>query len=121
MKTYTKEQIIKQLIISAVLAAIACVVMLVSGLWDLSGMPIGGLLIAIPMAMICLPISFMSLIYMNWKKAIIGFIAPIPILSYWIEAFKGIFRAFGAIFSLIRGKDLYTFNKYGVDESEYEE
>lgn len=121
MKTYTKEQIIKQLIIGTVLSVIACIVMLASGIWESSGMPIGGLLLMIPIAIVAFPIGFMEIFYVNWKKAIIGIIAPIPMLSFSIELFKGLGRAYCAVFALIRGKDSYTFNKYGVDKNSNEE
>lgn len=121
MKTYTKKQLITMLIIGGVLAVITLIVMLATGTWDFDGQSIGATLLLILGVFTLMPISYMSLCFINWKKAIIGFVAPIPVLSYCIEGFKGIGYAFGALIALIRGKDSFTFNKYGVDKNDAEQ
>lgn len=118
MKTYSKQQLIKQLIISGVLAVATLVIMLVAGLWDFSSESIGYTLIMMVGMFTLLPFSYMSLFYVDWKKAIIGMVAPIPVLSYCICMFKGMGFAFLALISLIKGKEDFTFNKYGVDDAE---
>lgn len=83
-------------------------------------MPIIGTIVFVLLIFTCLPISFMSFFFINWKKAIIGMVAPIPVLSYCIACFKGLGYTFGALIALIRGKESYTFNKYGVAKKDAE-
>lgn len=118
MKTYSKKQIIKQIIISAVIALITFIALMVSGLWSFSDSSIGYTIIMAVAIFTLFPIGFMSFFYIDWKRAIIGMIAPIPVLSYVICCCKGMFFTFCALFSLIRGKEEYTFNKYGVEKAE---
>ncbi len=120
MKTYTKKQITKQLIIGGVLSVITLIVMLATGIWDIADQPIGGTILLILGVFTLMPISYMSFFYINWKKALIGMIAPIPVLSYCIACFKGLGYTFMALITLIKGKDNYTFNKYGVDKNNAE-
>lgn len=118
MKTYSKQQIIRQLIISGVLAVATLIIMLISKLWDFSSESIGYTLIMMVGMFTLLPISYMSIFYVDWKKAIIGMVAPIPVLSYCICMLKGLGFVFLALISLIKGKEEFTFNKYGVDDAE---
>ena len=121
MKTYTKQQLVRIIVISVAIAIVNCIVMFATGMWELSGNSVGYLLIMIPMSLVCLPLSFMSLFFLSMRKFIVGFIAPIPVLSSFIEYFKGLGRAVLAIIALIKGKDSFTFNKYGVDKDENDE
>ncbi len=50
----------------------------------------------IPIAPIILTFGFMSLV-LNFKKTILGFIKPIPILSAFIEYLKGYFYGIKAL------------------------
>lgn len=118
MKTYSKKQIIRQLIISGVLAVATLIIMLITKVWDFSTASIGYTLIMMVGMFTLLPFSYMSWFYVHWKKAIIGMVAPIPVLSYTICMFKGMGFAFLALIALIKGEEEYTFNKYGVDDAE---
>ncbi len=106
------------LIAGEVFAIVTLIVMLATGLWDFSTESIGFTIIMIIAVFALMPISFMSIFFINWKKALIGMIAPIPVLSYCIHCFKGLWKTFLALIALIRGKEEFTFNKYGVKINE---
>ncbi len=107
MKHYTNEKLKKIFIICGILGVITFIPLLILG--SAEG-DFGFYLLLTPLFLPCLIISYASLIFMNWKKAIIGVVFPIPVLSYMIETFKGVWKAIKAFIALIRRKD-FSFEK----------
>ena len=52
-------------------------------------------------AVLIFPFSVMSF-FLNYKKIFIGLVRPVPILSYFLEWFKGLFWSFKAFFWMIK-------------------
>ena len=99
MKVYKNSTLKKIWIVSAVLGVAGYIPVIILD---------GGESLYILMTPIMLPaliIGIGSFAFINWKKAIIGFIAPIPVISYIIEGFKGIFHAFRSLVALFKKKD----------------
>ena len=94
-------------IVSAVLSVIQIVVMMILGGGGISafGDSIFVALFVLIGGIALLPFVWMSML-LNWKKILIGFIAPIPILSSMKQMyFNGIIYAVKALIVIIKKKD----------------
>ncbi len=104
-----KNSILKKIWI---VSAISCVILYISVL-IISGADSLYILMT-PLFLPVFIISVGSFAFINWKKALIGLFAPIPIISYMIECFKGIFHAFRSLVALFKKNEsrykIYTKN-----------
>lgn len=103
MKRYTREKLIRIYIVSAVLGAISFFVGWFASIG--AGYNVLQLLILVPFSIAALPVSFCAL-RLNLKKILIGMIAPIPILSCFIEYTKGLVYAVKALICIFKHKGL---------------
>lgn len=67
----------------------------------------GAIVVAIfaPLCIIVFPIEICGF-FLNWKKILIGFIAPIPVLSYIFQFFIGTWYAIKALIAIFKHQDL---------------
>ena len=107
MKRYSREKLIRIYIVCAVLGVISFFVA-----WGVSKVDYNmwQLLILVPFSIVGLPISFCAL-FLNFKKIIIGMIAPIPIISWFIEGCKGIVYAIKALICIFKHQELVIGEK----------
>lgn len=106
MKVYKRKTLTKMFIVSAVLALVCMIAMVIlngglNGLGGSAGMALIILIIALPF----IPFEVMGFL-LNWKKILIGFVAPIPIISYlkqWM--INGTICAVKALIVIIKKKD----------------
>ncbi len=110
MKVYTYEKLKKIykvcIIISAVIAVAMVIFMLLGPTETLGGKTIVNMMITCPIMFFGLFISITECVFMNWKKMIIGIIAPIPMLSGMIECFKAAFYGLKGLVCLFKHQDL---------------
>ena len=59
---------------------------------------------------VCYPIIFLGLSF-NWKKFLLGYIAPIPILSAIIQYIKAIGYGIKAVVAILKKKDSVVIGK----------
>lgn len=124
MKVYKRKTLITMFIVSVVLTVVYIVAtMILGGGLSAFGDSIGMVLIILVCSVPLLPFVFMSFI-LNWKKILIGMIAPIPILSSMKQCyFNGIIYAVKALIVIIKKKDRLVIcdGKAVIDgEIEYE-
>lgn len=107
MKEYTRAQLIKLLKASIVLSIPFIILYFVSMFSTSDDKSISSILPYMLGAVIGSPfVPFVMMGFlMNFKKILIGFIAPIPILSYFIEWFKGVVWAVKGIIFIIKTKN----------------
>lgn len=67
---------------------------------------------------ICYPVIFLGLSF-NWKKFLLGYIAPIPILSALIQYFKAMGYGIKAVIAILKKKDSVVIGK--VKQQQVEE
>ncbi len=106
MKVYKRKTLITMFIVSVVLALVCVVAMVIvnGGLNGLGG-SVGMALIILITALPFIPFEVMGFL-LNWKKILIGFIAPIPLISYlkqWL--INGTVCAVKALIVIIKKKD----------------
>lgn len=53
------------------------------------------------LAVLLFPFEVMAFV-LNWKKIFLGLIKPIPILSFWLQYFVGLFMSFKAFIWLLK-------------------
>jgi len=105
MKVYKRKTLTIMLIISAVLMlAYLIALMVMSGGLSAFGSDLGFALIMLIGGIPAGTLGTMATI-LNFKKSLIGFIAPIPVLSFFIEFVKGIIYSVKAIIVIIKKKD----------------
>ena len=93
-------------IASAVIAIGMLIFMIfVSGAVEFTGISSIDFALTVLLAAIMFPIEACG-IMLNWKKILKGFIAPIPILSYFIQCFVSFWYAIKALISIIKHQDL---------------
>lgn len=63
--------------------------------------PLGVLTLYTAVAVLVFPFEVMAFV-LNWRKIFVGIIKPIPILSYFIQCFVGIFMAFKAFIWMLK-------------------
>lgn len=114
MKVYTREALIKRFKVCMVLGVILDIVVIIANiaLPIVAGVdiPVIVLLVSALSLVICAPIFAVCFLGMsfNFKKILIGFIAPIPILSYCIECFKAIYYGIKAVIVIVKKQDQFT-------------
>ncbi len=97
---YAKLKVIY--IVCAVIAVVGYIpVMLFAG----SSYDLGFLVMATPLFLIAFYLGIISFV-LNFKKTLIGIIAPIPILSSMIESFRGVWYAIKGLICLFKKQDL---------------
>lgn len=121
MKEYTRKSLITRFIISAVIGdgfVVGFVIaMLIVG--DGASFFDGNIAVLIPVflfAIMAMPLEVMSFM-LNFKKIMVGFIAPIPIISSLIEYFKGMFYAVKAFISILKKEETFTIGSRDEIES----
>ncbi len=101
---YAKLKVIY--IVCAVIAVVGYIpVMLFTG----SGYDLGFLIMATPVFLIAFYFAVLS-VALNWKKQLIGIIAPIPVISSMIESFVGVWYAIKGLICLLKKQDLVIGN-----------
>lgn len=60
--------------------------------------------------LVCYPVIFLGLSF-NWKKFLLGYIAPIPILSAIIQYIKAIGYGIKAVVAILKKKDSVVIGK----------
>lgn len=108
MKVYTREQLIKRLKICVVIGLIASVAFMILGVSPMlstsESRTIGDVLLVAAYfvgAAILFPISLLAMSF-NFGRMMLGMIAPIPILSYFIEFFKAYVYAIKALIVIFK-------------------
>lgn len=89
MYGYTSSQIKTKAIIALVLAVIFSIVSIIAGDPKFSSLQD---ILYLVLAPIVLAWGFLAWL-INWKKMLLGFITPIPIVSYILEGFKAMIMA----------------------------
>lgn len=96
-------------VISAVIG-LAMIIALTVYVWVFAdGIPV----VFIPaclIGVIIFPIEVMGFL-LNWKKCLIGMIAPIPVISMIIEHVKGMIYAIKALIALIKKEEVFVIHK----------
>ena len=109
MKKYSREQLKKRLIVCTVLGVITGVVLGI-GNAVMGALPLGaGALLALG-AIVIFPIELFGMTF-NFGKMLLGMIAPIPILSMFIEIFKSYVYAIKGIIVIVKKQDYLTIGK----------
>lgn len=122
MKVYERKKLTTMFIVSAVLSVIVIVVtMIMGGGMSAFGDNLGFALISLVFAILLFPLVWMAFL-LNWKKILVGFVAPIPIVSYMKQwYFNGIIYAVKAFIVIIKKKDrLVIYDKKAVIDGEIE-
>lgn len=114
MKTFTRKKLTTMFIISVVIGIAAIIALIIVG--GLMEESIGMALILLVAAVIVFPFEIMGFL-LNWKKILIGFIAPIPIVSYLIEWLKGTIYAVKAFISILKKQETFTIG-HPAEENE---
>lgn len=119
MKEYSRKNVITKFIISTVIGEGAVAAMLIAG----GGFSYFGdnVAVALPVlifALLFMPFGIMSYFFMDWKKFLIGIIAPIPIISTFPPAFKALFYAFKAFISILKHEETFTVGKKPEENNE---
>lgn len=113
MKTYTREQLLKRLKISIVLGVILALITVVAtvGLAIVAGEgTVIDVIFGAGMGVFCaliFTLNFFGLSF-NFRKFLLGYIAPIPILSAVIENLKAYIYAVKGIMVIIKHEDCLT-------------
>ena len=107
MKVYTREALIRRLKISMVIGLILDLAMLAFeiAMPILAGIEFTiGILLMCVLVLLCAPILGFCCFGMsfNFGKTMLGMIAPIPILSMFIEYFKGLYYGVKAIIVIVK-------------------
>lgn len=106
MKVYSRKKLQTMFIVSAVLDIIQIIAMMIM----LGGLSAFGESVFVAFfvfvgGIVLLPLVYMSLL-LNWKKILIGMIAPIPIISFMKQWYiNGIVYAVKALIVIIKKKD----------------
>lgn len=66
---------------------------------------------------VCYPVIFLGLSF-NWKKFLLGYIAPIPILSAIIQYIKAIGYGIKAVVAILKKQDSVVIGKKVIEETE---
>lgn len=117
---YTREQLLKRFKISCILGLIISVAMvainfsIMNEITVLSVLTYAGVFVV---SAICYPIIFMGLSF-NWKKFLIGYIAPIPILSALIEYVKAMVYGIKAAIAILKKKESVVIGKKKIQVEE---
>lgn len=111
MKVYSRETLVKRLkicmVLGAIVAVLTTVITFVAPLFlGLEEFTIGALLICV-YGILCAPVyafSFLSMSF-NFGKIMLGMIAPVPIVSMFIETFKSLYYGVKAIIVIVKKRD----------------
>ncbi|MBQ7004995.1 MAG: hypothetical protein IJN68_01035 [Clostridia bacterium] len=127
MKVYTREQLIKRLKICGIIGII-CVIpfifLTIIPMFSEGSTTFGDILMIalyIAGAIILFPTSVMAMSF-NFGNMLIGIIAPIPILSYFVEFFKAYYYVIKALIVILRQEEKLVIvlnkksNKNGSEE-----
>lgn len=66
--------------------------------------------VLMPLIIIVFPVEICGMI-LNWKKVLKGLIAPIPIVSYILESFIGMWYAIKGLIAIFKKQDLIIGNQ----------
>lgn len=114
MKVYSREQLIKRFKICVVLGVIMAIAMVAINLSGMLGdISVGGVFmwaIALIIGLIAFPVWCLGVSF-NFGKMMLGLIAPIPLLSYFIEACKAYVYGIKAIIVIVKKKDSLVVGK----------
>lgn len=124
MKVYKRKTLITMFIVSAVLSVIQVIaMMIINGGLAAFGDNLGVVLIILICGLALLPFVMMALL-LNWKKILIGMIAPIPLLSSMKQWYiNGIIYAVKSLVVIVKNKDRLVIcdNRAEIDGNvEYE-
>lgn len=102
MRRYSRKTLTTLFIVAAVLSVVQLIVMFALGAFNDMGASV-----TIPIIVLSLPLLPLTWcgIFLNWKKMLIGFIAPIPIISYLVETVKGYVYAVKGFVVLVKQKE----------------
>ncbi len=117
---YTREQLLKRFKVSCVLGLIISVAMVAVAFSAMGEMTVLTVLTyagVFVVSAVCYPIIFLGLSF-NWKKFLIGYIAPIPILSALIEYVKAMVYGIKAAIAILKKKESVVIGKPVVQDSE---
>lgn len=130
MKVYSRKKLQTMFIVSVVLDVVQIIAMMIMlGGFSAFGESVAVALFVFVGGIVLLPFVYMSLL-LNWKKILIGMIAPIPIVSFMKQWYiNGIIYAVKAFIVILKKKDRLVINdgKAVIDgvieyeEEEYEE
>lgn len=105
MRIVKRKALIKMYVVSLILGLISIVAILIIQSSSGNRSDLVQFVLMIPIAFIVFPIQFCGFI-LNWKKILKGFIAPIPVLSYFIQFFVGIWYAIKGLIAIFKHTDL---------------
>ncbi len=116
MKIYPYEKLKKIYIVCAIIGAIIAIpVIFFASSIGLDGKSLVFFLFTTPLYYISFVLGFVAVIF-NWKKILIGMIAPIPLVSGLMENFKGVFYAIKGLVALFKHQDLILNNNEANEE-----
>lgn len=106
MKVYSRKKLQTMFIVSVVLDIVQIIaMMIILGGFSAFGESVFVSLFVFVGGIVLLPLVYMSLL-LNWKKILIGMIAPIPIISSMKQMyFNGIIYAVKALIVILKKKD----------------
>ena len=105
MKIYTNEKLKKIYKVCAILGAILTIaIFAIQPIIGNNDIPIIGYILGVPFSFICQPFGMAAFVF-NWRRIIRGYIAPIILVSAFIEFFKGYFVAIKAFVAMLKHQD----------------
>ncbi|MGN0444516.1 MAG: hypothetical protein ACI4F5_07880 [Acutalibacteraceae bacterium] len=105
MRTIKRETLIKMYVVSLIIGLISIIAIPI--IQYTSGLKSDSMqfVLMIPLALIVFPIEICGFI-INWKKILKGFIAPIPIISYFIQYIVGTWYSIKGLIAIFKHTDL---------------
>lgn len=110
---YTKEQLLKRFKICCILGLIISIAMVAINFSIMEEITVASVFtfaVVFLISFVCYPVIFLGLSF-NWKKFLLGYIAPIPILSAIIQYIKAIGYGIKAIIAILKKKDSVVIGK----------
>ena len=117
---YSRAQLLKRFKICCILGLIFSIAMVAINFSFMDEITVGSVFKFAAVfvgSFVCYPVIFLGLSF-NWKKFLLGYIAPIPILSAIIQYIKAIGYGIKAVIAILKKQDSVVIGKKVIEETE---